>query len=132
MYAIRSYYGTLVALADLVEEFDARKARASVLDFSDQVDIAVRLADVPAVQQGERARYAAVLLDEFQDTSPPQLDLFARMFGPGHPVMAVGDPRITSYNVCYTKLLRVPNRKLERTPDLRARSRLALPQRCLD
>ncbi len=88
---------TLVALADLVEEFDARKARASVLDFSDQVDIAVRLADVPAVQQGERARYAAVLLDEFQDTSPPQLDLFARMFGPGHPVMAVGDPNQAIY-----------------------------------
>lgn len=88
---------TLLALADLVEEFDARKARASVLDFSDQVDIAVRLADVPAVQEGERSRYAAVLLDEFQDTSPPQLDLFARMFGPGHPVMAVGDPNQAIY-----------------------------------
>ena len=37
------------------------------------------------------------LLDEFQDTSPPQLDLFAQMFGADHPVMAVGDPNQAIY-----------------------------------
>ena len=88
---------TLVSMADLVEEFDARKRQGSFLDFSDQVDIAVRLSQLPHVQQSERARFSAVLLDEFQDTSPPQLDLFAHMFGAHHPVMAVGDPNQAIY-----------------------------------
>jgi DNA helicase II / ATP-dependent DNA helicase PcrA len=88
---------TLVSMADLVEEFDARKRAGSFLDFSDQVDVAVRLSHIGYVQQSERARFAAVLLDEFQDTSPPQLDLFAHMFGASHPVMAVGDPNQAIY-----------------------------------
>jgi len=88
---------SVAALADLVEEFDNRKRVNSWLDFSDQVDIAVQLAHLPHVQQIERSRYVAVLLDEFQDTSPPQLDLFARLFGPSHSVMAVGDPNQAIY-----------------------------------
>jgi len=88
---------TLISMADLVEEFDSRKRQGSLLDFSDQVDIAVRLAQLPQVQQVERSRFAAVLLDEFQDTSPPQLDLFAHMFGSEHPIMAVGDPNQAIY-----------------------------------
>ncbi|WP_291377608.1 ATP-dependent DNA helicase [Demequina sp.] len=88
---------SLAAMADLVAEYDRRKREGSFLDFSDQVDVAVRLAHLEPVQELERSRYAAVLLDEFQDTSPPQLDLFARMFGPTHPVMAVGDPNQAIY-----------------------------------
>ncbi len=88
---------SLVSMADLVEEFDARKRAGSFLDFSDQVDVAVRLSQIEHVQHSERARFCAVLLDEFQDTSPPQLDLFAHMFGATHPVMAVGDPNQAIY-----------------------------------
>jgi len=88
---------SLISLADLIAEFDARKRANSLLDFSDQVDIAVKLAQIPAVQEIERSRYVAVLLDEFQDTSPPQLDLFAHLFGSTHPVMAVGDPNQAIY-----------------------------------
>lgn len=88
---------TLAAMADLVQEFDHRKRAASHVDFSDQVDIAVRLSTLPQVRAVERSRYRAVLLDEFQDTSPPQLDLFAQMFGARHPVMAVGDPNQAIY-----------------------------------
>jgi len=88
---------TLVALADLVEDFDRRKRDGSFLDYSDQIEIAVRLAQLPHVQAIEAAAYRAVLLDEFQDTSPPQLELFAHLFGDGHPVMAVGDPHQAIY-----------------------------------
>ncbi len=88
---------TLISMADLVAEFDARKRAGSFLDFSDQVDVAVRLSHIQHVQNSERARFCAVLLDEFQDTSPPQLDLFAHMFGASHPVMAVGDPHQAIY-----------------------------------
>lgn len=88
---------SLRAVADLIDDFDARKRTGALLDFSDQVATAVRLAEIPAVQQIERSRYRAVLLDEFQDTSPAQLRLFARMFGAEHPVMAVGDPNQAIY-----------------------------------
>lgn len=88
---------SLAAMADLVAEYDRRKREGSFLDFSDQVDVAVKLARLAPVQELERSRYVAVLLDEFQDTSPPQLDLFAHMFGTDHPVMAVGDPNQAIY-----------------------------------
>ncbi len=88
---------SLAAMADLVAEYDRRKREGSFLDFSDQVDVAVKLARLSPVQELERSRYVAVLLDEFQDTSPPQLDLFASMFGASHPVMAVGDPNQAIY-----------------------------------
>ncbi|WP_084077158.1 ATP-dependent DNA helicase [Demequina sp. NBRC 110057] len=88
---------TLVDLAPMAQEFLRRKRDGSLLDFSDQVAYGVALADLDAVQAIERSRFRVVLLDEFQDTSPAQLRLFARMFGPGHPVMAVGDPNQAIY-----------------------------------
>ncbi|MDN4480981.1 ATP-dependent DNA helicase [Demequina muriae] len=88
---------TLLGMTDLVEDFQRRKHEGALLDFSDQVAVAVDLAGLPAVQQIERSRYRAVLLDEFQDTSPAQLRLFGEMFGAEHPVMAVGDPNQAIY-----------------------------------
>ncbi|MFV0633455.1 UvrD-helicase domain-containing protein [Demequina sp.] len=88
---------TLIDLAPMATEFLRRKRDGSYLDFSDHVAYGVELADLEAVQAIERSRYRVVLLDEFQDTSPAQLRLFARMFGPTHPVMAVGDPNQAIY-----------------------------------
>lgn len=92
-----SKLSTLTDLADMIEEFEDRKRRGAFLDFADQVATAVELAQIDQVVQAERSRYRAVLLDEFQDTSPAQLQLFARMFGVNHPVMAVGDPHQAIY-----------------------------------
>jgi DNA helicase-2/ATP-dependent DNA helicase PcrA len=86
----------LVALSSLIEDFQSRKHKGSFLDFADQVAIACELSELPAVQSAERARFRAVLLDEFQDTSPAQLRLFSRLFQ-GTPVMAVGDPNQAIY-----------------------------------
>ena len=52
---------------------------------------------LPEVAAGERARYAAVLLDEYQDTGHAQVALLASLFGGGHPVTAVGDPHQSIY-----------------------------------
>jgi DNA helicase-2/ATP-dependent DNA helicase PcrA len=55
--------------------------------------LAARIASRhPEVGVAERARYQAVLLDEYQDTSHAQLVLLRALFGGGHPVTAVGDP----------------------------------------
>lgn len=77
-------------LMQLVREFAAAKRGA--VDFGDQMALAARLAQVPEVGQLERTRYAAVLLDEYQDTGYAQTEMLAGLYGAGHPVMAVGDP----------------------------------------
>ncbi len=80
-------------LLPLVSRYAAAKAAREVLDHSDQVALAARIASRhPEVGAGERARYQVVLLDEYQDTSHAQLVLLQALFGGGHPVTAVGDP----------------------------------------
>ncbi len=80
-------------LLPLVDRYVAAKAAREVLDHSDQVALAARIASRhPEVGAAERARYHVVLLDEYQDTSHGQLVLLRSLFGGGHPVTAVGDP----------------------------------------
>jgi DNA helicase-2/ATP-dependent DNA helicase PcrA len=80
-------------LMPLVEAYQRAKAKREVLDHGDQMALAARIAaEHQEVGQIERSRYAAVLLDEYQDTSHAQLVLLKSLFGGGHPVTAVGDP----------------------------------------
>ncbi|WP_299450307.1 ATP-dependent DNA helicase [uncultured Serinicoccus sp.] len=86
-------------LYPLVLAYRRAKAERGALDFGDQMALAARLArDVPVVGATERSRYAAVLLDEFQDTSEAQLVLLTSLFsGLAMPVTAVGDPHQSIY-----------------------------------
>jgi DNA helicase II / ATP-dependent DNA helicase PcrA len=85
-------------LMDVVAAYVERKRAMEAIDFGDQVSLAARLAvEVPEVAVAERARYAVVLLDEYQDTSYAQLTLLSALFGAGHPVVAVGDPHQSIY-----------------------------------
>ncbi|HWJ10470.1 MAG TPA: UvrD-helicase domain-containing protein, partial [Nocardioides sp.] len=85
-------------LMGLVASYRQLKADLGLMDFSDQIALAARLADAqPDVGRIVRARFKVVLLDEYQDTSVAQATLLARLFGEGHPVMAVGDPNQAIY-----------------------------------
>ncbi|MFC8304421.1 ATP-dependent helicase [Specibacter sp. NPDC057265] len=89
---------TRASVAALVQKYAQAKRRRNVLDYGDLVALAARIArDVPHAAAMERQRYKVVLLDEFQDTSHAQLQLFAELFGAGHPVTAVGDPHQSIY-----------------------------------
>lgn len=89
---------TRASVAALVQKYAEAKRRRNVLDYGDLVALAARIArDVPHAGTMERQRYKVVLLDEFQDTSHAQLQLFAELFGGGHPVTAVGDPHQSIY-----------------------------------
>ncbi|HEY2443626.1 MAG TPA: ATP-dependent helicase, partial [Streptosporangiaceae bacterium] len=80
-------------LLPLVQRYAEAKRAREVIDYGDQVALAARIARRhPEVGAGERGRYQAVLLDEYQDTSHAQLVLLRSLFGGGHPVTAVGDP----------------------------------------
>ena len=73
--------------------FRRLKRDLGVIDFGDQIELAMRIATThPEVGQEYRDRFGAVLLDEYQDTNVAQARLMEALFGGGHPVTAVGDP----------------------------------------
>ena len=81
-----------------MERYRRAKESSGAIDFGDQVAIAARVADsFGEVGRAERSRYAAVLLDEYQDTGHAQLTLLRALYGDGHPVTAVGDPAQAIY-----------------------------------
>jgi DNA helicase II / ATP-dependent DNA helicase PcrA len=92
-------------LLGLVGAYRALKASLGLMDFSDQIALAARLAEhCPEVGGIERDKYKIVLLDEYQDTSVAQALMLSRLFsgpddrsGRGHPVTAVGDPNQAIY-----------------------------------
>ncbi len=89
-----------VNLLPLLGAYQARKRREAAMDFADQMSLAARLAsEHPEVVRGERERYGAVLLDEYQDTGHAQRVLLRSLFGRGEPmpVTSVGDPAQAIY-----------------------------------
>jgi DNA helicase-2/ATP-dependent DNA helicase PcrA len=92
-------------LLGLVEAYRRLKGELGLMDFSDQIALAARLAaDRPQVGELERGKFKVVLLDEYQDTSVAQALMLRRLFsgpvqeaGRGHPVTAVGDPNQAIY-----------------------------------
>lgn len=89
-------------LLPLVDNYQRRKRAEGALDFADQMSLAARLAaEHPEVPAGERDRYGAVLLDEYQDTGHAQRVLLRALFGGSAdsplPITAVGDPAQAIY-----------------------------------
>jgi DNA helicase II / ATP-dependent DNA helicase PcrA len=63
-------------LLGLVDAYRRLKADLGLMDFSDQIELAARLAEEqPDVGRAQRDQYRVVLLDEYQDTSVAQADL---------------------------------------------------------
>ena len=87
----------LPVLAELADRYqDAKRARG-LIEFSDQVSLALQVCQkVDRVVARARDQYRVVLLDEYQDTSVLQTELLRTLFA-HHPVMAVGDPHQSIY-----------------------------------
>lgn len=87
----------LPALVELAEQYAGQKRRRGLVEFSDQVALALEVCGrTPAVAAAYRDRYRVVLLDEYQDTSVVQTRLLKELFAE-HGVMAVGDPNQSIY-----------------------------------
>jgi DNA helicase-2/ATP-dependent DNA helicase PcrA len=87
----------LPVLAELAERYGREKRRLGLIEFSDQVALALQVCQkVDRVVAAARDRYRVVLLDEYQDTSVLQTELLRTLFA-HHPVMAVGDPHQSIY-----------------------------------
>ncbi|MBC7441058.1 MAG: ATP-dependent helicase [Ramlibacter sp.] len=87
----------LPVLFELAERYSSEKRRLGLIEFSDQVALALQVCQkVEQVVTRYRDQYRVVLLDEYQDTSVLQTELLHTLFA-RHPVMAVGDPHQSIY-----------------------------------
>lgn len=93
----RAAVAPLPVLAELAEKYSSEKRRLGLIEFSDQVALALQVCQrVGSVLARYRDQYRVVLLDEYQDTSVLQTELLSTLFA-RHPVMAVGDPHQSIY-----------------------------------
>jgi ATP-dependent DNA helicase UvrD/PcrA len=87
-----------IELAKAVQIFQQLKRDLGVIDFGDQITLALQIVEkFPEVAQDYRSRFLAVVLDEYQDTNVAQAQLIGGLFGDGFPVAAVGDPDQSIY-----------------------------------
>jgi len=87
-----------IELAQAVQRFQELKRQLRVIDFGDQITFALEIVErFPQVVREYRERFAAVVLDEYQDTNVAQAHLIHGVFGEGFPVTAVGDPDQSIY-----------------------------------
>lgn len=82
-----------VFLDDYVDVLDWGGA----VDYSELIYRAVLLAETPEVQADLHSRYAAVFVDEYQDTDPSQVRLLQAVAGGGRDLVVVGDPDQSIY-----------------------------------
>jgi len=85
-------------LCQVVAAYQRRKRERNLLDFGDQVALAVRLlTEHPEVAEAERDAHPVVLLDEYQDTNFAQRRLLQLVHPPGSALTAVGDDMQSIY-----------------------------------
>lgn len=88
---------TLPVVTDLAIEFTEAKRRQGLIEYSDQVALALEICQrFDSVVADFQSQFKVILLDEYQDTSVVQTQLLSLLFA-STPVMAVGDPHQSIY-----------------------------------
>lgn len=86
-------------MASLFSAYEAHKRRDNLIDFEDQLELAIRLFDEnPSIMDQFRSRYLAFTVDEFQDVNPLQQNLLDRWLGDRDEVCVVGDDHQAIYS----------------------------------
>ena len=87
-----------IELAHAVKRFQELKRQLGVIDFGDQISLALSVVErFPEIGAQYRSRFHTLILDEYQDTNVAQAKLIQQVFGGGFPVTAVGDPDQSIY-----------------------------------
>ena len=95
---MRNQAESRLELCQVVEAYERRKRERNLIDFGDQVGLAVKLLDErPDLAEGLRAEHPVVLLDEYQDTNFAQRRMLQLIYPPGSAVTAVGDDMQSIY-----------------------------------
>jgi len=83
--------------AKALDAYAQRKRELGVIDFVDQEHLFLGLLDKPAVLEALSEELDLLLVDEFQDTSPIQLELFVRLSRIARETVWVGDVKQAIY-----------------------------------
>lgn len=82
---------------DALGEFEAYKQKRGLIDYTDMETYVSKLLRIDAVRQTLQEEMDLLLVDEFQDTSPIQLDIFLQLSQLAKHSIWVGDPKQSIY-----------------------------------
>ncbi|MEO6473366.1 MAG: UvrD-helicase domain-containing protein, partial [Aeromicrobium sp.] len=85
------------AAARFFDELTSVAALANTIDHTDLIFEAVKTLRDPEVRDRWRARVRLVVVDEYQDTDPLQVELLQALAGDGRDLVVVGDPYQSIY-----------------------------------
>ena len=95
-------------LSRVVEAYERRKRELHLIDYGDQIRLAVRLMqEHPETAEAAHRQHPVVLLDEYQDTNFAQRRLLQLIYPPDSAVTAVGDDMQSIYAFRGAHLLNV-------------------------
>ncbi len=83
--------------ASFFDEVTAVAALANTIDHTDLIFAVVNLLKDPDVRDRWRSKLALVVVDEYQDTDPLQVELLKALAGDGRDLVVVGDPYQSIY-----------------------------------
>ncbi|MFN0214028.1 MAG: UvrD-helicase domain-containing protein [Saprospiraceae bacterium] len=83
--------------ADALHEYEQYKKKRGLIDYTDMETYVSKLLRVESVRQTLREELDLLLVDEFQDTSPIQLDIFLQISQLAKHSIWVGDPKQSIY-----------------------------------
>lgn len=91
---ITEFFDAAIAV---ITEFQDYKKRRGLIDYTDMEVLVKKLLLVPSVRTVLQKELDLLLVDEFQDTSPLQLDNFLQLSGLAAKSIWVGDPKQSIY-----------------------------------
>ena len=95
---VQEFIGTVFDIAtDALGEFEQYKKKRGLIDYTDMETYVSRLLRIDSVQAALREELDLLLVDEFQDTSPIQLDIFLQLSRLARHSIWVGDPKQSIY-----------------------------------
>ena len=80
-----------------IQEFEAYKNRRGLIDYTDMEVLVNQILDHPQVKQILTNELDLLMVDEFQDTSPLQLEIFIKLSKLAGQSVWVGDPKQSIY-----------------------------------
>lgn len=83
--------------ADALGEYEQYKKKRGLIDYTDMETYVSRLLRIESVRETLRPELDLLLVDEFQDTSPIQLDIFLQLSRLARHSIWVGDPKQSIY-----------------------------------
>lgn len=83
--------------ADALNEYEQYKKKRGLIDYTDMETYVSSLLRVETVRETLRTELDLLLVDEFQDTSPIQLDIFLQISQLARQSIWVGDPKQSIY-----------------------------------